>query len=86
MHVAATANVIVQTLNGIVGQDLPQAATTIREVNLDHTIAKEQSLVTSQFLSIKDLIEVLIGADLVLGLKGEADFSRYVENEGCHTP
>ena len=57
----------------------------IREANLD-TFTKEQSLVSPQSLSIKDLIEVLIGADLVLGLKREAEFSTCFENDSCHTP
>jgi len=43
--------------------------------NLD-TFAKEQSLVNSQYFVSQNLIEVLIGADHVLGLEREADFSK----------
>jgi len=53
--------------------------------NLD-TFAKEQSLVSSQCFVSQNLNEVLIRADHVLGLEREADFSRYFENYGCHTP
>jgi len=43
--------------------------------NLD-TFAKEPSLVSSQYFVSQNLIEVLIGADHVLGLEREADFSK----------
>ena len=43
--------------------------------NLD-TFAKEQSLVSSQYFVNQNLIEVLIGAEHVLGLEREADFSK----------
>jgi len=43
--------------------------------NLD-TFAKEQSLVSSQYFASQILIEVLIGADHVLGLGRGADFSK----------
>jgi len=42
--------------------------------NLD-TFAKEQSPVSSQYFVSQNLIEVLIGADHVLGLEREAEFS-----------
>jgi len=42
--------------------------------NLD-TCVKEQSLVSSQYFFSQNLIEVLLGADHVLGLEREADFS-----------
>jgi len=40
------------------------------------TFAKEQSLVSSQYFVNQNLIEVLIGAEHVLGLEREADFSK----------
>ena len=71
-------NVIVQIFNSIVRHDLPPAATVIWEVNLD-MFAEKQSLVSSQSLSVtvKILIEMLIGADLVLSFEREG----YVGNE-----
>jgi len=77
--------VIVQILNVIVRLDLSLAATRIRESNLD-TLAKEQSLVSSQYFVSQNLFEVSIGADHVLGSEREADLPKLFENEGCHPP
>ena len=54
---------------------LPTSCHQNSGANLD-TFAKEQSLVSSQYVVSQNLIEVLIGADHVLGLEREADFSK----------
>jgi len=64
----------------------PTSCHQISGANFD-TFAKDQRLVSSQYyVSQKNLIEVLIGADHVLGLEREADFSKWFKKEGYHTP